>query len=1495
MAEQNLRAVSTLHVPKELKLTRAERMSGFLFFYNEKYPDSASKLIYSLLYQAIFPVARQEAFLKDKDSRKSNSDLLNKLILPTKSVKSVLYKTKDEHGHSGFKFDAFIGEFGGPVDDQITQKNLLETVLSWEALDQYEPITVRDGFIKTTDFLPGLTLNQSTKKHLANCLKGIVVKKGATNTEVYAQFWINQREAEFLTSTKYLAIRPSNLYVLLRLWVASYFGSTANLPASSMSITHIANEVKKVLATNEAVPRSKRDGIVALDGGDLVWIPEVDKSLEYEQALNDFGQRDDGSYSFHQPQEEVDQVRIGFDDNEGEGGRALKKKLPANMPVFTDWTNLKFAYSNTEGMLNVIDLERCVPLQAFHVREFLELSLKTSDKLASFLTYAGNLAFAIGNHNIEPTADELAWGRLRENDAQGSLEDYAKTAIERIVVQKLAGDSILTESDVTCAMFDENSPLVSLRPIGRLLNQALTAIDGNLEAAYRQYSVTTIVSVYARLKLFSKYASQYDKIVVTDNEKRADYINQGIDPNHKVEAVPNIKKDLTFMPHQAKGENLLRKNPQFTVFSVDAGGGKTISILTFILKLLKLGKSHRPLVLCPGHLVSSYVEEAVYVTEGKVNVVPITSYTVRQNGLERIQKMILIAPKNTIFVSDYDFLKRNKESISYGIKPINIYKNVEFLRQFKFDTVACDEAHYLKNDSTRTEAAQRLIAEIPRKLLASGTIVQDTPVDVVAQVAILDPTIFGTREEFMDKYADEIRGNKVMSWKPNAIREIHKRIEQHCVWVDSKRKEWASLLPDPDETFHAVDLSPMQTTAYQSILQETMALIQEAMQKDPGLKKALDDATDENVFESLAAMLKPYLSRLESFIAAPGKDKLGQEMLQGDDLVGPKTKKIIDICHEHLEKKIYGKILIFTNHVAVAEDIYENLPSDLRSRFILYKAAEKVEAGAAFKNNPKFIGMVGVEKSMNTGLNLQHASRLIRPETAWTPGEVEQGNARINRPEMKKDDLRRHEFGGSGIFLDHIVANKTFDITKVSRLIGKMIQKSKFDESSNPAFANLQEVDLLPMTLENIQQMNDFSQELLPYLEAYQDYKKVLYADYKDYREKHKDQLMAIAVPSAGILEGSKLMSRTPYVPGMALYGTDQLGLLRYDEYLRLDAEDNADTDEGNGEDEDVEGNQTQKEKNLEELKALDGLGAHTEFGDGVIVGLGKLRVKVRLNTGEIVRPRKLATFIITRAETNSKDMRNQMLKMAGEIPIDKPVDVPAASLRQPTRKAQREMEREVEEQQPEEKVSVSLYFSVVNDYLAIGCEEVTDPNVVNTLAQFGFKVSPAHYTSLIRQPSNLITLFKAWKEAGFEMSPGLNMRFGMLYKLLKNKSNLKTFGLATKLSLKNFLLREYRTSNVANQIKPYPMVRDNIIHIALPAKNQTGTLGAIRVQSPGIKWVKHGADELLCFCATKDDASKVIKELLANGIELANIADMKKEFRKLRVVKRAADTGDED
>lgn len=1289
----------------------------------------------------------------------------------------------------------------------------------------------------------------------------------ASQFVVYLCVDFTQQQATVLCQTPWLEIRPLDFYALMLAWSNTRGGTLrGDPPIYSFPMGRIARELPP-----GGTPRVSDDLSILVDEKSEYWWIEPTKNniagfeTEYAQHLK----RPDGSFSMA-PLDPTDQPA----------------PPPKSGLVFVDWVNLKMAFVNGEHKMEVMGLDRAGPANISHYVRILKYPV-ASELGSNIVSRTFELARAMGL----PVTYKGMDGLIKE-----VLPYFPDLQVDDVTFQDLYN---LRNQSPLAQEFVNHSQAI------------LTFANSSVENLYARYAYRTVANLIAYLKILHTFWPKYDEAVALDHQRRATYLEQDKpDPDYQLEAAnyiseagPDGKGGRALMPHQFRNARRLAKSPNFAILAVDAGGGKTASCIYDFLKETTKGNVRRGLIMCPAHLVAQYVKEFLYFTDSRVNVIAVNTYAIRCHTMDGLAEMLMKAPPNTVVVTDYDLAKggtKNK-SFGYGPTPTKVFPLVEMLRSFQFDYVFCDESHYLKGTTGRQSAVARLIADIPYKRLASGTLTPNVITDLVQQVSLLDPTIL-PRNEMIRRWALEVKGDKIR-WKPGYEKEMMAFLKENIVWCQTKRKEWAALLPTLSERQHFVHMTPAQQNVYRTILDEVIETIKKEMKNNKALRRLLtgsedeegeaqtegDNGDDEEEDEDdpstvdLDRLLRPYLSRLEQFVIAPGADLLGSTMLSGEDLISPKVIKIADVIRDHIANDTPGKILIFTNNVASAEAIHEFMPPDIKSRMILYTAGNKEADAAHFERDPNMIAMVGVETSMNTGLNLQFCSRLIRADTVWTPGALEQGNSRVQRPNVKNKETRTE------VYLDWIACENSIDIAKRAYLLQKQVAIGKFEEAGNPEFDAIELPKPFKLSLDVIRRSETQEQdELVEYFGAYS---KLFYAttrEWKRWRAEHPEDCQVD--PATGAITmtmtqlerapnqpGAALMYRVPYVPGTELYKAEHLGLVRYDAYMHLNEQDLEDEDEGQ---EDA----SQRAASRAELEKVRGLPVHTEYGDGIIIGVSRKFLRVQLPSGDTVRVGKLSAFVITRAQTNNKDQRELLLRQIGDLPYDKPFEIEVKEARE-VRIPKKNQTKE------DDRVSVALYIRVSNDIVGLEMNNAkANPRAAAALEAFGFIQPRPYFFAEMPTAEHMYRQFKLWAEAGFYFDKESSEACKRMYQSLKTaRKNAASFvGHATAADVRNFYMRQTKADPDKKKLYPYPLIEDDVLYLALPMTGHPASAAAIRAKrAPGVTWQAMDDDEVadlrVVYMRSLEALDRNIPKLLEQGLIITNIKDLITRRRKLQ------------
>lgn len=1305
----------------------------------------------------------------------------------------------------------------------------------------------------------------------------------------------------------YGAIRNIDVYPVFFAWVANGFKDG---PTTSVAISRISNALSPD-SSNYA--KTNEYNLVIDNRGDILYIPnKCDNSRAYEDQFIQCCKADDS-----------DEFTLA---NMQKNGR----RLPTNMPVLVDWTNNKYCYSNTNGNLTVVDLAQCRTLTTSHVLNVL----RRTD---------------VGDTDIERYMEYLTVTNLSPNNYLTVAQEF-RNGCEALNLKEPTLYDVCTEG-----MF---------MTFKQLLCDLGAALEKNPESFYNKYSVLTGMTQIGLLSAINHYMSDevMEKTLDEDRDSRAAATNQGVDEDWKLPSIPLLNPIIKAMPHQYRVLNRLKDNPSFALLPVAAGGGKTPLAIMEILYQYKQSKNAPYIVLCPSMLVSQYAQEVSFFTNARLNVIPITSKVIKREGFERLQKIFEAAPRNTVVVAAYSALSYQAHKIAYGVRSVQRFPTVEFLRQFGFGFALCDESHQLKNENTtRSKAVRALLSDIPVIRLASGTMAYNMVSDMIGQTSIMDPSIFGSTSEFNARYGQWVQKSpkakpKFAGLRPGAEAQIYKELSRNVVIAGAARKEWAALLPTPVTNYHFVELSEEQQDFYHNFVQQAIEEIQKsdsyqkALLKLEELKRQIEkgeaDPEDLEAFEErLGAELRPYLQKVERFLLDP--NSVSPIFPQDSSAKAAEVCRIIKE-HEAMFKDAVSqegqentnKTIVFTENTISAKAIFDAAERDpaLKGTGLLYKASEKAIALNEFNKNPKIRWMVGVETSINTGLNLQAASRIIRAEYPWAPGAIEQGDARILRPNKKGKDTRKN------VFFDWVICDGTIDTLKISRLMGKSVQVARFENPRDRRYQEIGQVmgedgmyknivPILSVSLENIAaQMRFLSPidelgggELHPYYEAMQTLENLRRETFKEYREHHLDELN----PDGTMKEvpftveenpkDAKLLRNTPYVEGTNLYKADELGLQRLDDYLmdyadaeieyQKNLERNKVVDDSEATDEEIKGASPLETAIL----GLKNETCWTEYGECAIMSVSPNRNLVRVrpvNTNEVIELTKDTVFIVTRKEVNPHELQNMILKSVGFKEYSDPNYVPPAAIKSIGKKG-RQVDPEVLKRREEERklkeladLTIPLQAAVINGVLALRYPvEKGHDLAVNMLQEKGFTLASRYWMAKIKNKATLDSLLQIAGELDYRMGEGKYdyanawIEIGrMMRKMGTNNTTEDVTFVATnpivtrivnEFAITNMLREEQRVTNDHNLLRMRPLFVSGVVYAVMPLQEvYRAGIRLRRVSTrkiPGLIWnksPKSGIFEL--YVENSDEAVEILNELKNDGLNISNYEELKKQLENI-------------
>lgn len=591
-----------------------------------------------------------------------------------------------------------------------------------------------------------------------------------------------------------------------------------------------------------------------------------------------------------------------------------------------------------------------------------------------------------------------------------------------------------------------------------------------------------------------------------------------------------------------------------------------------------------------------------------------------------------------------------------------------------------------------------------------------------------------------------------------------------------------------------------------------------------------------------------------------------------------------------------GKILVFCNTKAAVNGICsaldnykENGVHIFAGKFIKYDAENKADHEKNFKENDRVRVLVGIRNSLEEGLNLQIADTLIRVDNVWTPGSAEQGMSRINRPNFKGKESRKK------IYVYSIMVNRSIDVLKTAKLTSKTVTVSKFyaagteDESKYVGLGlddQGNQIEPIKISFDNLR-LGLTLEEMEPYWKAYEDLRGVERQIAEEWKARQPPgSLDDVPVVHDGTLPGSKLLAKVPYITGMSLFNSVDLGLKPLLTYKREKEEKFTKADIEAGKTFDVEG-----------------LRVHTAFGDGEIVNLKtRGRMTVKLANGSKVNVLQGAAFVITKRTTSSIEMLNQLSKQTGlqvqDVQLRHFLDVKTKQDAE-TKRSKRDAERAPAEDPNEifqdtadrSAKEIAVRATRINDMLAI----VIPSNDANAdISQFkenGFTVTPLYSFVEVKNPKQLNGFIEEMVKAqnrsnsGVEFKPAdIDMWENVLQEYKRNKQFIvkpNTFS-----NIKNFLL-ERRRPIQSGMVRPMPLVKDHKLYICLDlVKHSQSTAAMKKVQMMATKvglgaW-KSEQPDMISFCTNKAEAKSKLKALQRDGWTITDPDQFQEDLESL-------------
>ncbi|XP_033636975.1 DNA repair and recombination protein RAD54-like [Asterias rubens] len=470
---------------------------------------------------------------------------------------------------------------------------------------------------------------------------------------------------------------------------------------------------------------------------------------------------------------------------------------------------------------------------------------------------------------------------------------------------------------------------------------------------------------------------------------------------------PQLSKVLR--PHQREGVKFLwdcvtgRRIPKSygCIMADEMGLGKTLQCIALMWTLLKQSPDAKPeldkvVVVAPSSLVKNWYNEISKWLGSKLNAMAIDSGT-----------------KKEIDTNLASFLAQHGRRTSHPILIIS-YETFRLhaatLHKGSVGLVICDEGHRLKNSENQTyQALNGMNAK--RRVLLSGTPIQNDLLEYFSLVHFVNEGILGTSQEFKKKFELPILRGRDASSSDKDKQRGQEKLQELAVLVNKCiiRRTSALLtkyLPVKIEQVVCCKMTQLQTSLYKQYVSSKMS---ECGTSNSGKNSAssLSAITQLKKLCNHPALIYDKCQDSQSDFADctelfPNNYNHGKVQ---PDLSGKMC--VLDYLLAMTRSTTSDKVVLVSNYTQTL-DLFEQLCRQRNYIFVrldgsmsIKKRAKMVER---FNNpsSPEFIFMLS-SKAGGCGLNLIGANRLVMFDPDWNPANDDQAMARVWRDGQKKE------------------------------------------------------------------------------------------------------------------------------------------------------------------------------------------------------------------------------------------------------------------------------------------------------------------------------------------------------------------------------------------------------------------------------------------------------------------------------------------------------------
>ncbi|NXO37815.1 RAD54 protein, partial [Locustella ochotensis] len=460
-------------------------------------------------------------------------------------------------------------------------------------------------------------------------------------------------------------------------------------------------------------------------------------------------------------------------------------------------------------------------------------------------------------------------------------------------------------------------------------------------------------------------------------------------------------------PHQREGVKFLwdcvtsRRIPgsHGCIMADEMGLGKTLQCITLMWTLLRQSPDCKPeiekaVVVSPSSLVRNWYNEVEKWLGGRIQPLAIDG-----GSKDEIDRQLVgfmnqrgLRVPSPILIISYETFRLHAEVLQKG----------------SVGLVICDEGHRLKNSENQTYQALNSL-NTPRRVLISGTPIQNDLLEYFSLVHFVNSGILGTAQEFKrhfempilkgrDADASEAERHKGEERLKELISIVNRCLIRRTSDILSK------YLPVKIEQVVCCRLTPLQTELYKNFLKQAKPV--EELKEGKISVSSLSSITSlKKLCNHPALIYDKCVEEEEGFMGALGLFPSGYSTKSLEPQLSGKML-VLDYILAVTKSTSNDKVVLVSNYTQTL-DLFEKLCRNRRYLYVRLDGTMSIKKRAKIverfnsPSSPEFIFMLS-SKAGGCGLNLIGANRLVMFDPDWNPANDEQAMARVWRDGQKK-------------------------------------------------------------------------------------------------------------------------------------------------------------------------------------------------------------------------------------------------------------------------------------------------------------------------------------------------------------------------------------------------------------------------------------------------------------------------------------------------------------